>query len=69
MIASLFDWFDHRTGYRKLVSVLLLEDIPGGARWRYVWGSTLAFVFSLQLMTGILLMTAYSPGDTSAWAS
>src|SRR6516165_708001 len=49
--------------------MMLLEDIPGGARWRYVWGSTLVFVFALQLVTGILLMTAYSPSDTSAWAS
>ncbi len=69
MTASFFNWLDHRTGYRALVSAMLLEDIPGGARWRYVWGSTLVFVFSLQLITGILLMTAYSPGDTAAWAS
>jgi ubiquinol-cytochrome c reductase cytochrome b subunit len=69
VIASLFDWLDHRTGYRKFIGVMLLEDIPGGARWRYVWGSTLVFVFALQLVTGILLMTAYSPSDTSAWAS
>ena len=69
MTATFFDWLDDRTGYRKFVSVLLLEEIPGGARWRYVWGSTLVFVFSLQLITGILLMTAYSPGDTSAWGS
>ncbi len=69
MTASFFDWLDHRSGYRKLIAAMLLEDIPGGARWRYVWGSTLVFVFALQLITGILLMTAYSPGDTSAWAS
>ncbi len=69
MTATFFDWLDDRTGYRKFVSVLLLEEIPGGARWRYVWGSTLVFVFTLQLITGILLMTAYSPGDTSAWGS
>src|SRR3954451_24852662 len=48
---------------------MLLEEIPGGARWRYVWGSCLVFVFSLQLITGILLMTAYSPGDATAWGS
>jgi ubiquinol-cytochrome c reductase cytochrome b subunit len=69
VIGSFFDWLDHRTGFRNLVSVMLLEEVPGGARWRYVWGSTLVFVFSLQLVTGILLMTAYSPSDTSAWAS
>jgi quinol-cytochrome oxidoreductase complex cytochrome b subunit/mono/diheme cytochrome c family protein len=69
VIAAFFNWLDHRSGYRKFIAAMLLEDIPGGARWRYVWGSTLVFVFSIQLITGILLMTAYSPGDTSAWAS
>ncbi len=48
---------------------MLIEHIPGGAKWRYVWGSTLAFVFSLQLITGVMLMTAYSPSDNSAWGS
>ncbi len=62
-------WLDDRTGYRRLRDVLLVEHIPGGARWRYVWGSCLAFIFSVQLITGILLMTAYSPSDTTAWAS
>jgi quinol-cytochrome oxidoreductase complex cytochrome b subunit/mono/diheme cytochrome c family protein len=51
------------------MSVLLIEHIPGGARWRYVWGSCLAFVFTVQLITGLLLMTAYSPGTGSAWSS
>jgi quinol-cytochrome oxidoreductase complex cytochrome b subunit/mono/diheme cytochrome c family protein len=68
-MARLLSWLDNRTGYRKLVQALLLEHIPGGAKWRYVWGSCLAFVFTLQVITGILLMTAYSPGDTSAWGS
>jgi ubiquinol-cytochrome c reductase cytochrome b subunit len=69
VFAKFFDWLDHRSGYRNFIAAMLLEDIPGGSRWRYVWGSTLVFVFALQLVTGILLMTAYSPGDTSAWAS
>jgi quinol-cytochrome oxidoreductase complex cytochrome b subunit/mono/diheme cytochrome c family protein len=69
VLAKLRDWFDNRTGYRKLISVLLIEHIPGGAKWRYVWGSCLAFVFSVQLITGLLLMTAYSPGDSTAWGS
>ncbi len=68
-MGKLLDWLDHRTGYRKLRDALLLEHIPGGARWRYVWGSTLAFVFMLQLVTGILLMTSYAPSDTDAWRS
>jgi len=69
MLTRLRDWLDHRTGYRGLVSALLIEHIPGGAKWRYVWGSCLAFVFGVQLITGVLLMTAYSPSDSTAWAS
>ena len=63
------DWLDRRTGYRRLVSWLLYESIPGGARWRYVWGSTLVFTFLLQILTGLLLWTAYSPSIRSAWES
>jgi quinol-cytochrome oxidoreductase complex cytochrome b subunit/mono/diheme cytochrome c family protein len=69
VFARLRNWLDNRTGYRKLVQALLLEHVPGGAKWRYVWGSCLAFVFAAQVITGILLMMAYSPGDTSAWGS
>lgn len=69
MLVKLRNWLDHRTGYRSLMSALMIEHVPGGARWRYVWGSCLAFVFAIQLITGLLLMTAYSPGDNTAWAS
>ena len=62
-------WVDDRTGVKQLVHEALFEHIPGGARWRYVWGSTLAFVFMIQLITGILLMTGYSASDTTAWGS
>lgn len=69
MLTGLQNWLDNRTGFRKFTEVMLLEDIPGGAKWRYVWGSCLAFVFGIQLITGICLMTAYSPSSTSAWES
>ena len=54
-------WLDHRTGYRDLVHAALYEHIPGGARWRYVWGSTLVFAFVVQIVTGLILWSAYSP--------
>ncbi len=68
-MSPLNDWLDRRTGYRRLLSWLLYESIPGGARWRYVWGSTLVFTFLLQLFTGLLLWTAYSPSIRAAWES
>ncbi|HEX4129838.1 MAG TPA: cytochrome b N-terminal domain-containing protein [Pirellulales bacterium] len=65
----LLDWFDDRTGYRALMHEALYERIPGGARWRYVWGSTLVFAFSVQLITGLFLWMGYSPSGQTAWES
>ena len=64
-----WDWLDHRTGMRDLMHEALYERIPGGARWRYVWGSTLVFTFVLQMITGFFLWTAYSPSAQTAWES
>lgn len=64
-----FNWLDHRTGYKQLLQEALYERVPGGARWRYVWGSTLIFTFSLQMITGLFLWTAYSPSAQTAWES
>ncbi|HEX5471003.1 MAG TPA: cytochrome b N-terminal domain-containing protein, partial [Lacipirellulaceae bacterium] len=64
-----FDWLDHRTGIRTFLSVALYEHIPGGARWRYVWGSTLSFCFFVQVVTGLILWSAYSPSAQTAWES
>ena len=47
----------------------LFERIPGGARWRYVWGSTLVFTFAVQAITGMFLWMAYSPSAQTAWES
>jgi ubiquinol-cytochrome c reductase cytochrome b subunit len=65
----LADWLDHRTGYRRLSRQALYENIPGGARWRYVWGSTLVFCLAVQFITGLFLWMAYSPSSLSAWES
>ena len=64
-----WDWLDSRTGFRGLLHEVLFERIPGGARWRYVWGSTLTFCFAVQVITGIVLWMAYSPSASTAWES
>ncbi|MFO1021929.1 MAG: cytochrome b N-terminal domain-containing protein [Planctomycetales bacterium] len=66
---GLLNWLDARTGYRTLMHEALYERVPGGARWRYVWGSTLVYTFSVQLITGFFLWTAYSPSAQTAWES
>ena len=60
MIRRLSDWLDDRTGYKNLMEIALKEPIRGGARWRYVWGSTLTFTFFIQMVTGIVLAMGYT---------
>lgn len=69
MIGKLFNWLDDRTGIKGLVHEALYERVPGGARWRYVWGSTLVFVFVVQMISGVFLWSAYSPSAQTAWES
>src|SRR5258705_5474296 len=66
---ALLAWLDHRTGCQRLAREALYENVPGGARWRYVWGSTLTFALAVQFITGIFLWMAYSPSSQTAWES
>ena len=47
----------------------LYERVPGGARWRYVWGSSLVFAFITQMVTGLVLWSSYSASAQTAWES
>jgi ubiquinol-cytochrome c reductase cytochrome b subunit len=68
-MSRFLNWLDHRTGIRAISHAALYEHIPGGARWRYVWGSTLSFCFFVQVITGFVLWGAYSPSAQTAWES
>ncbi|WP_165233960.1 cytochrome b N-terminal domain-containing protein [Aquisphaera insulae] len=63
------NWVDDRTGYRAFVRTFSDQVMPGGARWRYVFGSGLAAVFLVQAFTGLMMMLAYSPSSNAAWGS
>jgi ubiquinol-cytochrome c reductase cytochrome b subunit len=62
-------FFGSRTGWSELNEKLLLEPIKGGSSWAAVFGSLLLFTFSLQVVTGILLVTCYAPSVSTAWQS
>lgn len=66
---GLLDWLDSRTGCKKLLHEALYENVPGGSRWRYVWGSALTFALFVQFITGLFLWMAYSPSSQTAWES
>ena len=66
---SFLGWLDQRTGYKQILNHALYENVPGGSRWRYVWGSTLTFTFAVQVITGVFLWMAYAPSSQTAWES
>jgi len=69
LVRHVADWFDDRTGARQLIHQALDEPVPGGARWRYVWGSTLVMAFLTQAITGLFLWMNYSSSAQTAWES
>ena len=62
----LYKWFDVRLGVGSILHEALDEPIPGGARWAYVFGSVLLFLFISQTITGIVLALYYVPSAASA---
>lgn len=65
----LLGWLGDRTGLGGPVRRCLFDPIPGGARWRHVWSTVVAFTFLMQVITGFFLLTNYSPGMQTAWES
>lgn len=64
-----FHWMDRRAGLDKLMKESLDEPIPGGARFAYVFGSGLLFIFISQIITGICLALYYVPSAETAHTS
>jgi ubiquinol-cytochrome c reductase cytochrome b subunit len=65
----ILQWVEQRTGLGAFAHEALYENIPSGARFRYVTGSMLVFAFVTQVVTGLFLWMAYSPSSQTAWES
>jgi len=63
---GLWNWIDQRTGINALLHEALDEPIPGGARYAYIFGSGLLFVFLSQAVTGIFMALYYVPSADHA---
>jgi ubiquinol-cytochrome c reductase cytochrome b subunit len=59
-------WLNRRTGLDSLLRTALYEPIPGGARFAYIFGSGLLFIFISQVITGIFLALYYVPSADHA---
>jgi ubiquinol-cytochrome c reductase cytochrome b subunit len=63
---GLMEWLDRRTGINSLLHEALDEPIPGGARWAYIFGSGLLYLFLSQIITGVFLALYYVPSSDHA---
>lgn len=62
-------WLEDRIGHSALFNKFMNEPVEGGAKWSYVFGSALVFVFIMQIVSGVILATCYSASTTDAWGS
>jgi ubiquinol-cytochrome c reductase cytochrome b subunit len=60
------EWLNRRTGLDDLLRTALYEPIPGGARFAYIFGSGLLFIFISQVITGVFLALYYVPSADHA---
>ena len=65
-VSGWMEWLDSRTGIRSLLHEAFDEPIPGGARWAYVFGSGLLYLFLSQIVTGVVLALYYVPSSDHA---
>jgi ubiquinol-cytochrome c reductase cytochrome b subunit len=63
---GLWGWLNRRTGIDTVLKTALYEPIPGGARFAYIFGSGLLFVFISQVITGVFLALYYVPSADHA---
>lgn len=67
----LFQWVDERYGISPLVEFFRHKMVPVGAHpivWYYLGGTTL-FFFTVQVISGVLLLMYYQPGENTSYES
>lgn len=69
MFSRIWRWFTDRWPYYPLKRLLLDEEIPGGARYAYTLGTSIAAVFALQIISGIVQLFYYVPTVDHAYDS
>jgi cytochrome b6 len=68
---SLFEWIDTRYGVSPLIEFLRHKEVPVGVHpmfWYYLGGTTL-FFFAVQIISGLLLLAYYQPGEATSYES
>jgi ubiquinol-cytochrome c reductase cytochrome b subunit len=69
LLESIVDFVDERTGLRAAARGWVDHPAIGGSRWASAMAASVATCLGVLTLTGVVLMTAYSPSPQSAWAS
>ncbi len=62
-------WLEDRTGLGRVIAGLARHPVPPNTGWAYVFGSATLTAFILQVVTGSVLATVYTPSTSEAYAS
>ena len=68
-VSAIRAWIDERTGASRLLHALLDRDVPDRLTWWHTLGSASLTVFLVQIVTGTVLATYYSPSPDHAYNS
>ncbi|MBU1023497.1 cytochrome b N-terminal domain-containing protein [bacterium] len=70
MLEKIYNWFDERIGFQPLIDLAKKKTVPHyyGTVWFYMGGVAL-FLFIVQVVTGVLLLFYYRPGEDAAYES
>ena len=69
--ARLFQWADARFGVQKVIDFAKHKEVPVGGHsmvWYYLGGTTL-FFFTVQIVSGVLLLMYYQAGEATSYES
>jgi len=69
MFSKLVRWINDRWPLSALIKLGLEEDIPGGASYAYIFGSSALIMFAVQAATGICQLFYYVPTIDHAYSS
>ncbi len=69
MGSRMLDWLNDRVGYRRPLQWYRQRLLPEGPSWGRTTAACVLWLFLIESVTGLLLLTSYSPSMNSAWAS
>src|SRR6266571_4913226 len=68
-VSAMFRWVDERLDLRGVKRALLDREVPDRLTWWHTLGSATLAVFVVQVVTGVVLATYYSPSPDHAYDS